>query len=112
MCCHSFFSCWSQPRLPEGRWCCPCELWAYRASALGLSVLQRLFSQGVQNGVEVHLVDELEALKLDPCAKTMHQALWSPKTASVDPRQVPLWASVCPVLYSTPHEDVPQNFVA
>jgi len=53
-----------------------------------LKQLDELFSRGQRNGSDVRLVDEAEVLKLDHNVKTFKRALYSPNTASVDPKQV------------------------
>ncbi|MEZ0371128.1 MAG: L-2-hydroxyglutarate oxidase, partial [Candidatus Sericytochromatia bacterium] len=50
--------------------------------------LQRLYHQGLANGVEVQLIDEAEVRELEPNARTHGQALLSPNTASVDPIEI------------------------
>jgi len=40
------------------------------------------------NGVETKIIDEDEVLKIDPNIKTYKKALFSPNTASVDPKEV------------------------
>jgi len=53
-----------------------------------LDELKRLYSQGIANGVELSLVDEAEARRIEPRALTVGQAIFSPTTSSVDPVQV------------------------
>ncbi len=40
------------------------------------------------NGVETYIIDEIELSMIDPNAKTYKKALFSPSTASVDPKEV------------------------
>ncbi|RKN84987.1 L-2-hydroxyglutarate oxidase [Paenibacillus ginsengarvi] len=47
--------------------------------------LEELKRRAERNGVELHWVDESEAARLDPNARTYQKALYSPTTASVDP---------------------------
>lgn len=47
--------------------------------------LLELHRRGVANGVELELVDEAGLAELEPLARTMGQALWSPTTAVADP---------------------------
>lgn len=53
-----------------------------------IPALEKLYSQGKQNGVELELVDEKRLQELEPLAKTHQLALWSPNTAVADPKQV------------------------
>lgn len=53
-----------------------------------LPALAALEQRGRTNGVDVHLVTEQEARAIEPRARTVGQALWSPHTASVDPGAV------------------------
>ncbi len=53
--------------------------------------LQQLFElekRGKRNGATVEIVDEQRALELEPNVRTHKKALFSPDTASVDPKQV------------------------
>lgn len=53
-----------------------------------LEGLERLRRRGEANGVEVELVSEAEAREIEPRVRTRGRALWSPATATVDPRAV------------------------
>ncbi len=53
-----------------------------------LAALDELFRRGRANGVEVEEVTATEAHEIEPRAKTFERALYSPTTASVDPRRV------------------------
>jgi len=53
-----------------------------------LEGLHELQKRAETNGVDTTLISEEEALKIDPNAKTYKQALFSPTTASVDPKHV------------------------
>lgn len=53
-----------------------------------LAGLDELLRRARANGVEVYEVDEAEARRLEPRARTVDRALWSPSTASVDPAEV------------------------
>jgi L-2-hydroxyglutarate oxidase LhgO len=53
-----------------------------------LAGLDELARRGRANGVEVRLISEAEAKRLEPRVKTTECALWSPTTASADPAQV------------------------
>jgi (S)-2-hydroxyglutarate dehydrogenase len=50
--------------------------------------LRQLFDRGVANGVDVHLIDEGELRDLEPLARTVGQALWSPTTSVANPYEV------------------------
>ncbi len=50
--------------------------------------LQELLRRGTRNGSNVRLIDEFQARELEPNVKTYKQALYSPDTASVDPKEV------------------------
>ncbi|MBF0503884.1 MAG: L-2-hydroxyglutarate oxidase [Candidatus Omnitrophica bacterium] len=53
-----------------------------------LEQLDELLRRGKQNGSNVRLIDEKEASDLSPNVKTFKRALYSPDTASVDPKEV------------------------
>ena len=53
-----------------------------------ISALTELHRRGVANGVDVELVDEIQARELEPLARTVDRALWSPTTAVADPVSV------------------------
>ena len=53
-----------------------------------LGQLDELLRRGQNNGSNVCLVDESKARELEPNVKTYKRALYSPDTASVDPKQV------------------------
>ncbi len=53
-----------------------------------LAVLDELLMRGQANGVELHKISEKEALEIEPRVKTCKHALWSPATATADPRPV------------------------
>jgi (S)-2-hydroxyglutarate dehydrogenase len=55
------------------------------AELRGLDELQR---RGVNNGVPLQMISEEEARRIEPRIRTAGRALFSPTTASVDPRQV------------------------
>ncbi|MDE2491984.1 MAG: L-2-hydroxyglutarate oxidase [Elusimicrobia bacterium] len=48
-------------------------------------VLGELLDRGRANGVPVELVDEKAAREIEPRARTLGRALWSPSTSTVDP---------------------------
>jgi L-2-hydroxyglutarate oxidase LhgO len=50
-----------------------------------LPVLDELHRRGLANGVPVELVDEKRAREIEPRARTLRRALFSPSTAVVDP---------------------------
>ena len=47
--------------------------------------LDKLFERGIQNGVELELLDEQLLKRYEPLAKTTSRFLWSPTTAVSDP---------------------------
>ena len=53
-----------------------------------LDALFELQRRGRQNGIDVTLIDEQELAEIEPNARTVQQALYSPTTASVDPAQI------------------------
>ncbi len=53
-----------------------------------LSTLYELEKRGHQNAVEVHLMSEKEVAEIEPKARTFELALYSPKTATVDPKLI------------------------
>lgn len=50
--------------------------------------LDTLLERGQRNGIELKAITEQEAREIEPRVRTAGRALWSPTTASVDPRQV------------------------
>ena len=53
-----------------------------------LGQLDELLRRGQRNGSNVRLIDEAEVFDIDPNVKTYKRALYSPDTASVDPKEV------------------------
>ena len=53
-----------------------------------LDALYELERRGRRNGVAVSLVDEKELADIEPNARTIHRALYSPTTASIDPIKI------------------------
>lgn len=53
-----------------------------------LGQLDELLRRGQKNGSNVSLIDETKARELEPNIKTFKRALYSPDTASVDPKEV------------------------
>ena len=53
-----------------------------------LPSLRELYRRGQANGVELELVDETGLAELEPLARTVGQALWSPNTAVSSPSAV------------------------
>jgi (S)-2-hydroxyglutarate dehydrogenase len=53
-----------------------------------LEKLHELERRGKRNGSNVRLIEETEARAIEPNVRTFKKALYSPDTASVDPRQV------------------------
>ena len=50
--------------------------------------IYELKNRAKSNGVELQLIDEKELSELEPNARTLQKALFSPSTSSVDPKQV------------------------
>ncbi len=53
-----------------------------------LNTLDILHNRGEHNQVEIYKITEKEAKEIEPRVKTYENALWSPTTSSVDPKQV------------------------
>jgi L-2-hydroxyglutarate oxidase len=53
-----------------------------------LTRLKKLYENGLKNGAVLALIDTKEIKKIEPHAKTYEQAIWSPNTGSVMPKQV------------------------
>lgn len=53
-----------------------------------LESLQTLLERGIANGVPVEIISENNARDIEPNIRTYKQALYSPSTASVNPREV------------------------
>ncbi len=53
-----------------------------------LGQLDELLRRGKNNGSNVRLIDEAEAFDIDPNVKIFKRALYSPDTASIDPKEV------------------------
>jgi len=53
-----------------------------------LGQLDELLRRGQRNGSNVRLIDESQAFDIDPNVKTFKKALYSPDTASIDPKEV------------------------
>lgn len=50
--------------------------------------LEELYRRGKMNGVEIEEISESEAKKIEPRVKTYKKALFSPSTASVNPKDI------------------------
>ena len=53
-----------------------------------LNILEQLLQRGIANEVPLEMVNEKEALKIEPRVKTYRQAIFSPSTATADPGEV------------------------
>ncbi len=53
-----------------------------------LPALDELARLGQANGVRLETIDERQLADLEPLARTVERAIWSPNTAVADPRQV------------------------
>ncbi len=65
-----------------------CQKLVVAKDASELESLQELYRRGVANGVKVELITEEEAKAIDAEVKTYRQALFSPTTATVNPKEV------------------------
>jgi (S)-2-hydroxyglutarate dehydrogenase len=50
--------------------------------------LHELWRRGCENGVQLDMISAEEARRIEPRARTLERALWSPTTSSVDAKQV------------------------
>jgi L-2-hydroxyglutarate oxidase LhgO len=50
--------------------------------------LHNLAERAMANGVDVRMISEMELKKLEPCARTVEAAIWSPRTAVANPSEV------------------------
>jgi L-2-hydroxyglutarate oxidase len=66
----------------------PCGKLVVAQSESELQYLAELKKRGDHNGVELYLVSESDAKKIEPRVRTFEQALWSPNTATADPIEV------------------------
>ena len=57
-------------------------------TAAELPILDGLFHRGMLNGVDLYLLSAQEAKEVEPRAKVFERAIFSPATASVDPKAV------------------------
>jgi L-2-hydroxyglutarate oxidase LhgO len=57
-------------------------------SADQLPALATLYARGAANGVELERIDESQLYELEPLARTVGAALWSPTTGVADPVEV------------------------
>ncbi len=53
-----------------------------------VQTLKELYNRGITNGVEVELIDIKRLEEIDPNAKSIELALYSPSTATVNPKEV------------------------
>ena len=53
-----------------------------------LTTLEELYKRGIQNNVDVSLIDEEELNKLYPNVKTYKKALFSPNTSTINPLEI------------------------
>jgi len=50
--------------------------------------LEAIYHRGLENKIELELLDENQLIKFEPAARTHQKFLWSPTTAIADPRSV------------------------
>lgn len=53
-----------------------------------LDILYELERRGKINGVPLRIIDESELMEIEPNARTLQKALYSPETATVDPLEI------------------------
>lgn len=53
-----------------------------------IELLHELLSRGTRNGVNLRLIDEQELGEIEPRARTVANALYSPDTATIDPVEI------------------------
>lgn len=53
-----------------------------------ISRLEKLYQRGVENGVEIEILDEQELRRIEPAAQTIGKFIWSPTTAVGSPTGV------------------------
>lgn len=53
-----------------------------------IGTLLELEKRATDNGAEVHLIDQMELKEIEPHARTVGKALYSPNTTTIDPKQV------------------------
>jgi L-2-hydroxyglutarate oxidase len=66
----------------------PCGKLVVAQNEHELGQLDELLRRGKQNGSNVRLLDEAQVFDIDPNVKTYKRALYSPDTASIDPKEV------------------------
>jgi len=66
----------------------PCGKLVVARHEAELAVLDELLLRAKTNNVELHDITATDAQKIEPCVKTHQRALYSPTTASVNPKQV------------------------
>jgi (S)-2-hydroxyglutarate dehydrogenase len=66
----------------------PCGKLVVAQNEKELGQLDELFRRGQQNGSNVRLIDVSEVFDIDPNALTFKRALYSPDTATIDPKEV------------------------
>lgn len=66
----------------------PCGKLVVAQNEHELDQLNELLRRGQRNGSNVRLIDESEVFDIDPNVKTFRRALYSPDTATIDPKEV------------------------
>ena len=66
----------------------PCGKLVIAQNEEELGPLNELLKRGQRNGSNVRLIEESEVFDIDPNVKTYKRALYSPDTASIDPKEV------------------------
>lgn len=65
-----------------------CEKVVVAKNETEVASIKELYSRGVQNGVDVRILDEYELAQIAPNVKTYKKALYSPNTSTVDPNLI------------------------
>lgn len=66
----------------------PCGKLVVAQSQTELVALDALYQRGQDHGIPLRMIDEQEAKAIEPRVKTVSRAIFSPTTATVDPKQV------------------------
>ncbi len=79
---------WTEYCLDKGLAINQCGKLVVARSESEVAVLHKLHRRGIKNGVDVELITDAEANDIEPRAKTVQQALFSPVTSSVNPSEI------------------------
>lgn len=53
-----------------------------------IQILEELYSRAIRNGTKVEIIDEKVIKEIEPYARTVEKAIYSPLTAVVDPKKI------------------------